>query len=78
MIIVLQFPMIIRFLVQRPFNNIFCATLDICAATLFNLVLGENYSIVKAEFAHPVSTCDNPIALQIFMTYFDLINQGKK
>jgi hypothetical protein len=39
-LIVLQFPMIIRFLVQRPFNNIFCETLGVN----FINILSTNFS----------------------------------
>ena len=43
-IIVLQFPMILRFSIQTPFDSVICATIDVFAATLYNLVLGKNYS----------------------------------
>jgi hypothetical protein len=42
----LQVSMIIRFLFKKSFSNAICASIDVFAATLYNSVLGQNYSII--------------------------------
>jgi hypothetical protein len=41
-IILLQFPMAVRFMFQRSFHPVICATLDFTATTLYNLILGDD------------------------------------
>ena len=50
-ILILQLPVTFRFMVQMSLNDFICATIDFIGATLFNLILGYNYSS-KYNFPH--------------------------
>ena len=43
-IIVVQLPLTVRFMIQNSLSCLYCTTVEFIAATLFNLILGLNYS----------------------------------
>ncbi len=43
-IIILQLPVTVRFMIQMSFNDLICSGIDFIAATIFNMILGQNYS----------------------------------
>ncbi len=67
-IVILQFPVTIRFMFQKSFHHVICATLDFIATTFYNLFLGKNITV-----SYPVSIHSTLSDITMFI---DIINHN--